>query len=45
MPLKKKLGAFMAVAFPNFRLPQAKTRNGTKYKLDEYFKSDPYIYK
>lgn len=43
--MKKKLAAVLAVTFPNFRLPKYMTRNGSKYRLDEYLKTDPYIYK
>ena len=45
MPFKKKLVAILSVTFPNFKMPKFTTRNGCKYKLDEYVKSDPYIYK
>jgi hypothetical protein len=45
MPFRKKLAAILAVTFPNFRLPKTMTRNGCKYRLEEYFKTDPYIYK
>lgn len=45
MPFKKKLAAILASAFPNLKIPKSNVRNGCKYRLDEYLKSDPYIYK
>lgn len=45
MSFRKKIAAILAITFPNFRLPKFSTRNGCKYKLDDYFKTDPYIYK
>lgn len=45
MPFKKKIFAILGLCFPKFKLPPHVTRDGSKYKLDEYFKSDPYLYK
>ena len=45
MPFKKKIAAILAITFPNFRLPKLSTRNGCKHKLDDYCKTDSYIYK
>ncbi len=45
MPFRKKIFAIVSLILPNFRLPAYATRNGSKYKLNEYLKSDPYLYK
>ena len=45
MPFRKRLAAILAITFPNFRLRKLSVRNGSKYKLENYLKTDPYIYK
>ena len=45
MPIFKKIGWFLSIFFPNFRLGKTKTGSGTKLKLDDYLKTDPYIYR
>lgn len=45
MPFRKKIAAILAMAFPSFRLLKYTTRNGCKFRLDNYLKTDPYIYK
>lgn len=45
MPVLKKIGWFLSIFFPSFRLKKTKAGGGTKLKLDDYLKTDPYIYR
>jgi esterase/lipase len=39
------VGFYAGLFLPKFRLPQSKTRNGSKLRLDEYCKKDPHLYR
>lgn len=43
-PLLKKLTVLLSFIAPNLKLLKSNGRNGSKYKLDDYSKKDPYIY-
>lgn len=43
-PLLKKLTILLSFFLPYQRLLKSSARNGSKYKLDDYSKKDPYIY-
>jgi hypothetical protein len=43
-PLLKKLTVLLSFVMPNQQLLKANGRNGSKYRLDDYSKKDPYLY-
>lgn len=43
-PLLKKLTVLLSLFLPYQKLLKSSARNGSKYKLDDYSKKDPYIY-
>jgi hypothetical protein len=43
-PFLKKLTLMLSAVAPYQQLLKSSARNGSKYKLDDYSKKDPYIY-
>jgi alpha-beta hydrolase superfamily lysophospholipase len=43
-PLLKKFTVLLSLFLPYQRLLKSSARNGSKYKLDDYSKKDPYLY-
>ena len=45
VPIIKKFVLFLALTFPKFRWFKSSGRNATKLKLDNYLKTDKFIYR